>query len=357
MDRTFESPYRTGVARMKSAVPLCGLFLLALPVAGLAGGAGLAELRFEDGSRNRPVEIKVWYPVEGSREDVSVSYDLAFIGHARTNAPYLAGAGPRPLVMLSHGDRGSNVDQSWLAEALASQGYIVAAVSHWMNTWRKNTPEATLKVWDRPLDISFAIDQLSVHPVWGARIDLGRIAAAGHSAGGYTALALAGAIYSPLQMSEYCAAQGGARECSLGEGADLATIDFTQSRVSYRDPRIRAVVAMAPALGPGILPESLAGISTPALLIAARDDELLKYELNAKVYADQIPGSALMLLSRGGHFVFMPDCTLMGKAFTYFHRFDICGRRAGAVEARPGLHAQVERAVIGFFGEKLSDGR
>lgn len=339
----------------KRNLKACGLLLLALPIFAWADGAGLVELKFYDQSRDRPVEVKVWYPIEGSLQDSSMSYDLAFRGHARKGAEYLTSSGSRPLVILSHGDRGSNVDQSWLAEALAAQGYIVAAVSHWQNTWKEHTPEATLKVWDRPKDISFTIDRLISHEVWGPRIDPQRIGAAGHSAGGYTSLALAGAIYSPLQMSEYCEAQAGARECNLGDGADLESIDFTQSKVSYRDHRIKAVVAMAPALGPGIKPESLAEIDTPVLVVAATDDQLLKYELNAKVYADGISGAQVLPLSKGGHFVFMPECTFLGTVFTYLHRFDICGRRAKVVEARPELHAQVAQAIMAFFGSELSN--
>jgi predicted dienelactone hydrolase len=337
----------------KRILKACGSLLLALPMLALADGAGLAELEFHDQSRDRPVEVKVWYPVEGSLRDSSMSYDLAFRGRARKGAEYLEGAAPRPLIMLSHGDRGSSVDQSWLAEELAADGYIVAAVSHWLNTWKKNTPEATLKVWDRPKDIRFTMDELLAHEVWGPRIDAQRIGAAGHSAGGYTSLALAGAIYSPLQMSKYCEAQAGARECNLGDGADLESIDFTQSKASYRDSRIKAVVAMAPALGPGIKPGSLAELDIPVLVIAAEDDALLKYELNAEVYAKHVPRAEILILPKGGHFVFMPECTFMGKVFTYFHRFDICGRRANVVEARPVLHAQVAQAAKAFFRANL----
>jgi predicted dienelactone hydrolase len=337
----------------KSILRACGSLLLAMPLLASAAGAGLVELKFHDQSRDRPVEVKVWYPVAGSLQETSMSYDVAFQGHARKGAKYLASSGPRPLVVLSHGDRGSNVDQSWLAEVLASEGYIVAAVSHWLNTWKKNTPEQTLKVWDRPKDISFTIDQLIAHEVWGPRIDAQRIGAAGHSAGGYTSLALAGAIYSPLQMSKYCESQAGKRECNLGDGADLESIDFTQAKVSYRDSRIKAVVAMTPALGPGIKPDSLAKIDTPVLIVAATDDALLKFNLNAETYAKGIPGAELLPLSKGGHFVFMPECTFMGKVFTYFHRFDICGRRGNVVEARQELHAQVAQAAKSFLDDNL----
>jgi dienelactone hydrolase len=39
-------------------------------------------------------------------------------------------SGKRPLVVLSHGTGGGAAGMAWLAETLASNGYIVAAVNH-----------------------------------------------------------------------------------------------------------------------------------------------------------------------------------------------------------------------------------
>lgn len=338
----------TGVRRLCFVALAVGAALLSPQVQ--AEEALLSELRLHDPSRDRPVSLKIWQPGRGG---VAMShYDYAFRAGARRQGEALTGP-PRPLILLSHGDRGSNVDQSWLAEALASRGFIVAAVSHWQNTWKENTPEATLKVWERPRDLSFAISGLLADPVWGPRIDPRRIGVAGHSAGGYTALAMAGAIYRPLRMRDYCATREEARDCALGDGADLSAIDFRPAVASYRDPRVRAVAALAPALGPGMDPQGLAAIETPTLVIAARDDEILRIDDHARRYAEAIPGARLLELELGGHFAFMPECTLMGRLFTWFHRFDICGRRSGADAARADLHARVAHAVREFFTRKL----
>ena len=198
------------------------------------------------------------------------------------------------------------------------------------------------------------LDRLLEDSLWGSRIDAQRIAAAGHSAGGYSVLALLGAIYKPLRMAQYCARQSDVRECNLADGADLQSIDFSATKLSYRDPRIKAVAAMAPALGPGITLESLSSIEKPVLIIAATNDNLLRYELNAAHYAENIPNSEILPLSQGGHFVFMPQCSFMGQVFTYFHRFDICGRRDKVMEQRPQLHAQIAQAIAAFFEQSLS---
>jgi len=45
-------------------------------------------------------------------------------------APLSAAATKRPLIVLSHGTGGGAAGMAWLAETLASNGYIVAAVNH-----------------------------------------------------------------------------------------------------------------------------------------------------------------------------------------------------------------------------------
>src|SRR5256885_8472094 len=49
-------------------------------------------------------------------------------------APLSAAATKRPLIVLSHGTGGGAATMAWLAETLASNGYIVAAVNNHGNT-------------------------------------------------------------------------------------------------------------------------------------------------------------------------------------------------------------------------------
>ena len=102
--------------------------------------------------------------------------------------------GRHPLVMLSHG-RGSNpLQYAWFAETLASQGYIVAGLYHYRaNTYDQSIAYLSNKIWQRPRDISSAMDFLLKDPVWGNAIDAQRIGVAGHSQGGFTSLWIGGA--------------------------------------------------------------------------------------------------------------------------------------------------------------------
>lgn len=126
---------------------------------------------------------------------------------------------------------------------------------------------------ERPRQLSQVLDALLASPEWGNRIPADRIGAVGHSAGGYSVLALAGAQADRRRSAQHCASmQDDPGYCSLARGepgsgsakqsaagaASTAAIDA--ERVSVADRRIRAVVALAP-MAVVITAESLATIT------------------------------------------------------------------------------------------------
>jgi predicted dienelactone hydrolase len=312
---------------------------------------GLTATQYVDTARQRPLGVRIWYPAVPEAVEEPASYERAFRGWVAPEAPY-RDAPPRPLVLLSHGDRGGNTHQAWLAEALASRGYIVAAVEHWGNTRLQNSIEATLRAWDRPLDVRFVLSRLLEDGAWKGRIDASRVGAAGYSGGGYTVLALAGARYEPPRMGEYCARQPVPSDCRWLQDFDTSRFDWSEAARDYSDPRVGAVAAFAPALGPGMTPESLRAISIPVLLAATQDDEILPIEAHAARYARDIPGARFEALPVGGHFLFMPECTLVGTVFTWTKPFDVCGHRhdVDRHEAHRMLAADAHR----FFASSLA---
>jgi predicted dienelactone hydrolase len=117
-----------------------------------------------------------------------------------------------PLVIFSHGFHGCSTQSSALMKAIAANGFIVMAPSHAdascraeraesgggafarsnprfnkPNEWNSETYRA------RKDDIEAVISGLKSDPNWSKRIDFRNISLAGHSLGGYTVLALAGA--------------------------------------------------------------------------------------------------------------------------------------------------------------------
>ena len=155
-------------------------------------------------------------------------------------------------------------------------------------------------------------------PSWGNRIDSNRVGVAGYSSGGYTVFALAGAIYEPDRMAAYCESDRRGPDCDLVDAVDFGEVDFSEASENYRDERIRASFAMAPAVGNGIRVSSLAEIRIPFHVVTTRRDELLDPARNALHYAEHTPRSTLTIEEEGGHFVFVSRCSLVSKIFMYF---------------------------------------
>jgi predicted dienelactone hydrolase len=310
---------------------------------------GLTTLSFEDAARHRPLPTHVWYPADQGAEERDVALDGIFLGHAAMDAPLASAPQRFPLVLLSHGSGGGGSTLVWFAESLARHGYLAAAVDHFGNTFRNNSPEGVIAVWRRPGDLVRVLDALLTDKRFGARVAVERIGAAGFSSGGYTVMALAGAIYRLDLMVEHCRGNPRARDCELAANSDASQIaDRDAASQSYRDPRIRAVFAMAPAVGQGFDAAGLAPVRVPVQIVAGVNDEQVPFAMNAQHYASLIAGSRLTALDSGGHFVFMPLCNGMGLQVAR----EVCTDIKPSVD-RKGIHERVSQLAVAFFGEQL----
>lgn len=151
-----------------------------------------------------------------------------------------AGAAPPegyPLILFSHGFTGCGTQSVFLTEAWAQGGYFVLAPNHQdagcgtgiahegalfakLATTRSEEPFRKPEAWseatyrNRGVDVEAILDAvLKERSFQGVPIDSRRIGLAGHSLGGYTVLALAGAwpswrdrrVKAVLGLSPYCA--------------------------------------------------------------------------------------------------------------------------------------------------------
>ena len=279
----------------------------------------------EDSSRDRSIPYQIWLP--------NVEVDTVKF----------------PLVILSHGSGGEYSNHTWLIDSLVENGFIVAALNHPMNTTRDNTDEGVISVWHRPRDISVLLDYLLKDSNWVDVIDESRVGAAGFSSGGYTVLALAGAIYDPELMSAYCTSQERSKDCELA--TDSSNVDFRDSSASYKDERIKSVFSMAPAVGSAITKESLTEIELPVFIIASKDDELVSPKYGAIRYAENIPLSDLVLLPSGGHFIFL-ECNAITTVVDWFNReLDLCGTKFSV--DRDEIRKMVSAKAVSFFYDNL----
>lgn len=308
---------------------------------------GITTLYFYDAERERPITTEVWYPVDPESPAKAPPGFWVRCDESR-DAPISSKKAQYPLIMMSHGSGGDRFNMSWLAEVLASNGYIVAAMDHFGNTWNNKIPENYARAWERPKDVSFALDQLLKCDAFKDKIDQKRIGFAGYSLGGATGMWIAGGEAAPLDP-EAIKAHAAEDLGGIASRDTLEKIDFSKASGSYRDPRISAVVTMAPALGWMFAEQSLEKISVPVFIVAPEKDHVVPTEKNAKMYASKIARAKLKILTgEASHYVFITQANAVGKRF-----LDPKYCQDHASIDRKKLHDEISKNSIDFFNAKL----
>lgn len=254
---------------------------------------GVRTIEAHDAVRDRRFPVEVWYPAAAQHagEDTASETQDAFAAppggtHRRQAAVRDAAARPGawPLIVYSHASGHHRRGATFLCTHLSSHGYVVAAMDH-SETFaaqlaRRDGETADQKaarieaiIASRVPDVRFLLACLLDAGAWKseARIDSTRIGIAGHSFGGWTALAAAEV-----------------------------------------EPRIASVVALAPAGSsrpkPGILPVKLTFVRSrdvPTLYLVAEDDIHLPLSGMLELF-ERTPGAKRMLILRRadhGHFM------------------------------------------------------
>ena len=292
------------------ALLLCAPALHAQPVAPAVSYAAPAVVEvaqiatvWRDEKRRRDVPVKVFYP---------------------------RATGPFPLIILSHGLGGSRDGLDYIGHFWATHGYVCAQIQHIgtdESVWRGAPDEAAARaalsraasnltnILNRPRDVTFAIDQMlalngDTKSELNGKINADEIGVAGHSLGGFTALASAG-------------------ETLIGGGATL----------NLGDPRIKACVAMSAPINPnGALADQFAEFVTPTFYAVGADDNSV---LGATIAHRQIydvidaPDQYLLILAGADHMA-------------------LGGQRLG--DDLPGdaaIHALVQTATLAFWDAEL----
>jgi predicted dienelactone hydrolase len=319
------------------------------------------------GTAPRPLRTAIWYPANPT----NIKEETIFGGPPDTEvfAPVTVAAGAEvsntkqkyPLVLLSHGTGGSAIQMMWLGYYLASRGYIVAAINHHGNTAAEKQPAAQgfMLFWERANDLSVLLDKLLADPLFGPRIDRDRIGAAGFSLGGYTVIAIAGGQFSPRQFASFCRSRERDFTCEpqpefpdapklfaeLKETDPVVKESLRHAGDSYRDPRIKRVFAIAPALGGGFTKAGLSRIRIPVFIIVGQADKVTPVFTNAQRYAQFIRTEQMIVLpGEVGHYTFLAECNPHGKSI-----LDIC-RDAPSVD-RVKVHQRVAQEAWRFFEE------
>ncbi len=329
--------------------PLAAIAPAPTPVATARPPVGIESRVFGDARRHRELATTIWYPAAAGTVEQDLEWDGIFIGRGAWHAPLRATPRRWPVVLLSHGSGADASNLTWLAEALASRGYLAVAMDHPGDRFGDTNVEGRFAAWRRARDVSVVLDRMLADPTFGPRLDRGRIAAAGHSSGGYTALALAGLRLEPGAYLKYCSQRQPGPDCELFVDLEPDRIpDLAEAGKSRRDRRIRAVLALAPVLGPAAIRASLRAIAVPVTIVASPTDEYVPFEMNALRYQRGIRRAKLMTIPEAGHFVFMPRCTLPGRIVAA----QVCVDLSPTVD-RGAVHDEVVAAALRFFDTSL----
>ena len=307
--------------------------------------AGYETLRITDAARNRAIHLDVWYPAE--TEETTHRYGLSS-GSVAAGAAIASGR--FPVILLSHGALGTASNYSWIAGRLARSAFVVLGISHFGES--RAFGEATINVaavadfGSRTRDFVFALDFLLQRSKWASGADGDRVGALGHSSGGATVAMLAGGQYRPEGMAAFCLSTDANTDRGCGYRAGVATDIVTAPPIAVS--RVRAVVLLDPAVGPGFDGPGLARVKAPALVIGSVDNDFMPFALNPQRYAGFLPNAELIRLDRGeGHFVYLDECSLPVEALGV----RICSDRPGVMRA--DVHQRLGASIVEFFTRQL----
>ena len=313
---------------------------------------GFREIRVAD-EGVRPLDVALWYPTNQNNTVETIGENIVFVGTkaVRNAAP---APGKHPLVLLSHGYGGSWRNLNWLASQLAKEGYIVAAPNHPGTTTQDKSPHAARELWQRPRDLSRTLDKILAEPGLAGGVDPRRIAAVGHSLGGWTVLMLAGGRFEPMRFMNDCRVHAALAVCKL---ASTLGIDPSASAAklanSARDPRISAVILFDAGLLRGFTPASLRQLNVPVLILAAQvDSTQLPAELESDYIAAHLPVENMRYASVAGatHFSFMQLCKPGAEKVIEAHEPGegiVCQDGSGA--SRAVIHQHLAKEVSHFL--------
>lgn len=299
---------------------LAALLLLCLSAAASAeeSAVGFRNSTLPDAQNNRPLQMVVWYPAATAATPELIADNPVFVGALGVpDAP--PAAGEHPLVVLSHGYGGNWGNQVWLASALARQGYIVAAVNHPGTTSKDRSPQAAAQLWQRPKDLSRAIDAVLAQPMHFGAVAKQRIAAVGHSLGGWTVMEIAGARFDPLLFARDCDIHPKLGGCIGYKQMNPAGTPVGKAELvkDLSDKRVTAIVSLDLGLSRGFTDASLAALPVPALVIAGGvPTEDMSPELESTDMVRRMPKASTQYVEIGDatHFSFMAICKPGGMA-------------------------------------------
>ncbi len=324
---------------MSNCSRLAGLIaaaLLSLASPALAANAGFTVVQAPD-PQGPPIQVGIWYPTQAPARPMPMG-----LGEQTVAAGAPLTGHDLPLIVMSHGNGGFFGGHADTAQALAEAGFVVAALTHTGDNYQDQSRATDMA--NRPRQLSVLIDYMLTASPMKAALDPKRIGAFGFSSGGFTVLAAAGGKPDLSRTLAHCRKHPNYFDCKLSAsrppsiGAIMATWPH--------DPRIKAVVSAAPALGYTF--KDMNKVTLPVQLWRAGDDQILPDPEYATAVKAALPTPPeYHVVDGAGHFDFLQPCTEQGK----INLPALCASAPGF--DRAAFHRSFNAAVAAFFTANL----
>lgn len=301
------------------------------PVGERHGIAHTPSAAVRDANHRDSVRYTVWYPAQAGAQETALTIGppdapLFEVGTAAADAAIARGRWP--VLLLSHGNGGSARMMGWFGTAMARAGYVVIAVDHPGNNGGEPMTEAgSILMWNRVDDLAAALAAVRADPVLATAVDTTRLGIAGYSAGGFTALAAAGARPDVQRLLAFCHAHPADGVCA--PQAETPGLTLARRVAAADTPALApwvaragddraiagvgAVFLIAPAMVQAFAPEALEKVTQPVSIIVGAADTVASPATNSDIAAAALPKATLTTLPAVGHYDFLSSCTALGQ--------------------------------------------
>lgn len=188
-----------------------------------------------------------------------------------------------PVVIISHGLASRPEDFAHWGQHLASYGYVVALPQHigsdseqikaLLNGLSREVFSFNEFV-DRPLDVSFVIDELERrnNPEFNGKLDLNRVGVMGHSFGGYNMLVLGGATLNFPNLETTCNQARWSPNVALLLQCRALKLPPEKQEINLKDDRVKAILTVNPVAGDIFGAQGLNNLKIPVAFAAGSSD-------------------------------------------------------------------------------------
>lgn len=223
---------------------------------------------------------------------------------------------PQPMVVISHGLNSDRQSYKYLAEHLASYGFVVVVPEHpgsnkqqiqSLLEGRGSDVAQPTEFLDRPLDVQFVLDTLQglsqTDPRFQGKLNLEQVGIIGQSFGGYTSLAMAGAPINFEGLRKSCG-QGLSKTLNISLVLQCQALSVPVAQYALTDSRIKAAIAINPIASAVLGSTSLAQVQIPTMMMSGSDDVIAPawFEQIQPYEALATPQRYFVMIQNSNHF-------------------------------------------------------